>query len=88
MPDIRVAQFVCMGVTSVDGVGHITCQAPFFAIRAGNIEFEIGKVARMIAIARANSQREQISLTDGQLVDRANCLGVATMSDATHEALA
>ena len=88
VPHGLVAQAIGMGITRLYRIGHIPCQAPLLAIGAGQIQFQVGQVARVVAVAGPDCQGQQIALADGQARHRPNRLRGATLGNTAGQPLA
>ena len=84
VPDIFISEAIGVGIAGQQVVGYVGGQTPCATGAAGFLqgESQICEVARVVAVAGADDQRDQIARTNGEVLDgghddRAAALGRA-----------
>ena len=86
MPDARMALCVGVGIAGEQVRRDLACKVP---LAAGTLERQVDgrEVARVVAVARADQERDEIARLDGQVVHRARDHLGCTACDAGGERL-
>ena len=68
VPDARVAEAIRVRIAGQHVARHVPGEVPLARLGSGRleVEFQVGQIARMVAVARPHQQRDQVARLHGQ----------------------